>query len=250
MFPQLLAHPLELVSTTKLVPLGTQIYTGMDQARKGYRMCSFPASTAFTAGLLLTAAAAPAGSTGLALDTSNTTTQLSAGSTQVIVTNGSTSVTADQFVDGMLEVLGTNGLGQAYRIAGNSAAGNAGLITVLLQEPLRNLVALANGTNTVNLRQSSFRQATTSTAAGYIVGATIMPIASNTSVQWGWVQFEGAAFMNATSGTKGQPVSPDLTTNAGYVANQGSGASETVPQIGVFKESVASTLASVQLLIP
>lgn len=244
MFPQLIAQPLETLSTTQLLPLGTTVF--LDQSRKGYRYVSFPASTATTAGILLTAAAAPANSTGLALPTTNTTAQLSAGSTQLLVTNGATAVTVDQFKDGTLEVLGTNGIGQSYRIAGNSAAANAGAITVRLVEPLRNTTALANGTNTVNLRVNVCSLPVAQTTAAAPVGVTIMPVASNTSVQYGWVQTSGDAYVNATSGTKGQNATQDIATNAGNVAN--SGASTTV-DIGVFKESAGSSLASVILSI-
>jgi hypothetical protein len=246
MFPQLISHPLELVSTTQLVALGTVVYTGQDQARKGYRMVSFPTSTATTSGILLTSAAAPANSTALALPTTNTTAQLSVGSTQLLVTNGVTAVTANQFQDGMLEVLGTNGTGQAYRIAGNSGAANGGAITVLLQEPLRNLVALANGTNTVNLRVNMSALPVAQTTQALPIGVTIMPIASNTLVQYGWVQTFGEAYVSATSATKGQPLSQDLAGTAGFFKNA---AAATDAPIAIAKESAVSNLASVQLLL-
>jgi len=246
----LTVHPLELVSTTQLVPLGSTFVAGSDQDRKKYRMVSLTASTAYTSGILLTAAAVPANSTALAIPTSNTTAQLSAGSRQLLVTNGATSVTADEFKDGQLEVLGTNGIGQTYRIAGNSSAGNAGAITVNLAEPLRNVTALANSTNTVNLRPSASALPIAQTTQALPVGVTTMPIASNAAVQYAWVQTQGEAYVNATSGTKGFPLVQDVATNAGNVANIGAGAAETVPAFGIFKESAASSLASVQLLIP
>jgi hypothetical protein len=238
------AYSNDLTKGGQLVALGTIIYNGQDQARKGYRYVAFPTSTAFTAGELLVAAAAPSNSTGLALPTANTTAMLSANSQMVFVTNGSTAVTADEFKDGTLEVLGTNGIGQAYRIRGNSVAAASAQITVYLGEPLRNTTALANTTNTVNLRYNLGYLPTASTTQGKVVGVTIMPVASQTYIQYGWVQIYGEAYVNATSGTKGFVASQDIATTAGNAANAGT---YTTEDIGVFKESAASSLASIQL---
>lgn len=246
MYPQLQAQPLETLSTTQLLPLGTVVYSGGDNGRKGYRYVEFGGTSTITAGKLLVAAAAPANSTGLALPSTNTTAQLSAGSKQIFVTNGATAVTANQFADGILEVLGTNGVGQSYRIAGNSAdsAGSAQL-EIDLVEPLRNTSALVAGTNTVNLRVSSSSLPTASTTQGFPVGVTIMPVANTSTVTYyGWVQCSGDGFVYATTATKGYAITQDVATNAGYVAND---AAYTTPSIGIAKESVASSLASVYL---
>jgi hypothetical protein len=249
MLPQLQAQDLGTIGTSQLAPLGTKIFLGADQARKGYVYASFPTSTATTAGKLLVSAAAPANSTGLALPTTNTTAMFSSGSTVLYVTNGATAVTLNQFQDGVLEVIGTNGTGQSYRIAGNTAdsAGSAQL-TISLAEPLRNTTALANGTNTVNLRVAPTSLPAASASAALPVGVTIMPIASNTtSVQYGWLQVFGDAYVSApNSGTKGQQAAQDLST-AGGVANN---AADTTAIVGIFKESAASSLASVFLNIP
>lgn len=246
MFPQLANAPLEQVTTDQRLPLGTLFVSGVDQSRKAYRYTSFPASTAVVSGKLLTAAAAPANSTGLAISTANTTAQLSAGSKQILITNGSTAVTQDQFADGTLELLGTNGIGQSYRIAGNTAASSGVDIVVNLVEPLRNTTALANGTNTANLRKSPWSLPVAQTTAALPAGVTIMPIASNAAVQYGWLQTGGPAYVAATSGTKGQNATQDIATTAGNFANSGAA---TTPDLGVFIESAGSSLASVQLSI-
>ena len=256
MFPQSIQQDLGVISVydannlTKggqLQALGTVFYN--DQSRKSYRYIRFPDSTALTAGELLVVAAAPANSTALALPTANTTAMLSAASEMLFVTNGATAVTQDEFKGGMLEVLGTNGIGQAYRIRGNTVAAGSAQITVYLEEPLRNTTALANGTNTVNLRYNMGYQPTASTTLGVPVGVTIMPVASNANAQYGWVQITGEAYCNATSGTLGYPVYQDVATTAGNVANAGSGNAETSNSFGIFKTSASSTLASVQLAI-
>lgn len=245
MFPQLKAQPIESLSTTQLVPLGEVVF--LDNGRLGYKYIKFGGTSAITAGKLLVAAAAPANSTGLALPTTNSTAQLSAGSTQLLVTNGATAVTQDQFAGGYLEVIGTNG-NSKYSIVGNTADSGTGTLTIQLGQPLRNTTALANGTNTVNLRASMANGPVASLTQAMPVGVTIMPVANSATVtNYGWVQVAGPAFIFATSGTKGFPATQDLAGTAGYVAVTGAGASETVPQIGIFQESAASSLASVFL---
>lgn len=246
MFPQLKAQPIESLSTAQLVPLGETVF--LDNGRLGYKYVKFGGTSAITAGKLLVAAAAPANSTGLALPTTNSTAQLSAGSTQLLVTNGATAVTQDQFAGGYIEIIGTNA-NSKYPIVGNTAdsVGNAAL-TIQLGQPLRNTTALANVTNTANLRASMANGPTASLTQAMPVGVTIMPVANSATVtNYGWVQVAGPAFVFATSGTKGYPATQDLAGTAGYVAVTGAGASETVPQIGIFQESVASSLASVFL---
>lgn len=245
MFPTI-AAALDQITTTQLASLGTTYVSGLDQARRTYRYVAFPASTATVSGVLLTAAAAPANSTALAISAANSATQLLAGSKSIIITNGTTTVTTNQFADGMLEVLGTNGIGQSYRITGNTSATSGLAITVSLSDPLRNVSTLVAGTNTVNLRVSPYSLPVAQTTQSLPVGVTIMPVVSNTAVQYGWVQTGGQVYVNATSGTKGFNATQDIATNAGNVANS---AASTTADVGTFIESASSSLASVYLSI-
>lgn len=244
MFPQAIEQGLESLSTIQLLSLGTVFYDPRVQGKKAYKYVLFGGTSAITAGKLLVAAAAPANSTGLALPTTNLTAQLSAGSRQLIVTNGATAVTQDQFKDGEIEILGTNA-NSKYTIAGNSADGvGAAALTINLVDPLRNTTALANGTNTVNLRQSLAYNPAASLTQAAPVGVTIMPVANTASVAYyGWVQIAGPAFVFATTATKGFPVVQDTSGTAGYIVNTAS----NLKSIGVAIESVASNLASVNL---
>jgi hypothetical protein len=244
MFPQLTEQDIYALSTIQLQPLGTIFYLPTVQGKKGFKYVKFGGTSAITAGKLLVAAAAPANSTGLALPTTNSTLQLSGGSRQILVTNGGTAVTQDQFAGGQIEFLGTN-LSGPCAIAGNTAdSTGTGTITVQLLEPLTNTTAMANGTNTVNLRQSSAYLPVASTTQSLPVGVTIMPVANSSTVTYfGWVQTSGPAFVFATSATKGYPVVQDTSGTAGYIANTGS----NLPQIGIAKESAASSMASVDL---
>ncbi|MGH7240054.1 MAG: hypothetical protein ACREHG_08315 [Candidatus Saccharimonadales bacterium] len=247
MFPQLTEQDVYNLSTTQLQQLGQVFYVPGLNGLKGYRYIQFGGTSAISAGKLLVAAAAPSNSTGLALPTTNTSVNLSSGSRQVLVTNGSTTVAANQFAGGQLEVLGANGYSN-YTIAGNSAdsVGNAQL-TVQLAEALRNTSALVAGTNTVNLRQSPSYNPAASTTQALPVGVTIMPVANSSTVTYfGFVQISGPGFVYATTATKGYTVVQDTAGTAGYVANN---AADTTPQIGIAMESAASSLAPVFLQI-
>jgi hypothetical protein len=242
MFPQLKQQAINALSAVQLVPLGTVVYT--DNGRRGYRYVQFGGSATINPGLLLVAPAAPSNSTGLVLPALNTTAQLSLGSKLLNVTNGATAVTANQFADGQLEVLGANGI-EVYSIVGNTAdSAGAANIMIELGEGLRNTTALVAGTNTVNLRQSSSLLVVASTTQSLPVGVTIMPVPNVAGLQnYGWVQIAGPAFLQATTATKGYPVVQDTSGTAGYIANTGS----NLPQIGIARESAASSLASVFL---
>lgn len=244
MFPTAIQQGIETLSTVQLQALGTVFYDPRVQGKKGYKYVEFGGTSAITAGKLLVAAAAPSNSTALALPTTNTTAQFSSGSRTLLVTNGGTAVTLNQFQDGELEILGTNA-NSKYMIAGNSAdSTGTGTITVTLVEPLRNTTVLANGTNTVNLRESPGYLPVASLTQAAPVGVTIMPVANSATVTYfGWVQIAGPAFVFATSATKGFPVIQDTSGTAGYIANT----SANIKSIGYAIESAASSLASIFL---
>jgi hypothetical protein len=242
---------LNTVTTTQLDSLGACGVTG-DGRR--FRYTKFGGTSAVTSGKLLVAKALETNSTGLAVpaagSSGQTTANLSSGSLQLVVTNGATAVTSDEFAEGYLEILGTNGI-KNYKIRGNTAdSSGSAAITVYLSEPLTNTSALANGTNTVNLTRNPYDSPTASLTQGLPVGWTVVGFTNSSTVtNYGWVLTRGLVFCAATSGTKGYPVTQDLSGTAGYVAVTGSGAAETVPTIGVFKESAASSTAPVWALL-
>lgn len=240
------------VGTTQLETLGAE---GFDADSKRYRYALIGGTSTYNAGLLLVAAAKTANSTGLAITAVGTGGQTAAnlnalvngGSGYLVVTNGSTSVTANQFLDGYLEVNWSGGPFK-IRINGNTAAGNAGYITLSLAETLRNTAALVPGTDTVNITASVYAAPTTSTTQAAPVGVTVTQIVNTASVSnYAWLQVAGPAFVNATSATKGQAITQDIATNAGYVATD---AANTTAVIGWAKETAASSLAPVELNLP
>jgi hypothetical protein len=248
----------QLTSTdvATLTTSATEEYGALGSTPDGrtFRYVKFGGTSTINSGLLLVAVAAPANSTGLAIPAAGTsgqtTANLSLGSTQIVVTNGATAVTQDEFAQGYLEVIGTNSV-NSYQIRGNTAdsVGNA-TITVYLTDALRNTTALANGTNTVNLRKSVWDSPAATTTLSLPVGVTVQPVPNTSTVtNFGWVQTGGISFASASnSGTKGQPAVQDLST-AGNLANTGAGAAESSPQVGIFKESAGSSTASVWLQI-
>lgn len=247
MFPQITEQNLYSLSTVQLHPLGTKFPA--DNGRKVYKYVAFGGTSTIGAGLLLVAPAAPANSTGLALDPSNLASNLVVNSNarQVAVTNGTTAVTANQFADGTIEFVGTNG-NFSRRVSGNSAAGNGGVITVTLAEPLGNTAgALVVGTNTVNLRQNPAYQAVPSLTQAEAVGVTIQSVPQSASASYyGWVQCAGDAVVFATSATKGDALSQDTAGTAGYVIND---AGATSQALGSAQEAAVSNLATVNLNI-
>lgn len=243
MFPTLTQQDVYKLSTSPLHALGTIFYLPGVNSKKAFRYVAFGGTGTINAGLLLVAPAAPTNSTNLALPATNSAANLSAGSRQLIVTNGTTAVAMNQFADGQLEVLGTNG-GQAVTIAGNSAAASGGAITLTLVEPLTNSTALVAGSNTVNLRQSSSYAVLPSLTQAEPIGVTVMPVPNTASVtNYGFVQIAGPALVAATSATKGYPVVQDTSGTAGYLANTGA----NLLAVGVAHESLANGYASVNL---
>jgi len=237
------------LTTSQLDELGS---VGQTSDGRYYRYVKFGGTSTINPGLLLVAAALPANSTALAITAAGTGGQVAAnlvaGSYSFVVTNGGTAVTQDEFAEGFVEVIGTSTV-QTYQIRGNTkAAATTGFITLYLTEPLRTTVVTV--TNTVNLTKSIFDSPAASLTQAMPVGVTSVAVPNTATVtNYGWVQTRGHAFLSATSGTKGFPVTQDLAGTAGFVAVTGAGAAETVPQIGIFKESAASSTAPVELML-
>lgn len=235
---------LNTITTTKQTQLGA---VGQTADGRVFRYVTFGGTATINAGLLLVAPAAPANSTALvipALSAQPNANALSAGSLQFVVTNGSTSVTQDQFQ--FVEVINTAGTFQ-YKLRGNTAAGNAGAITLSLAEPLVNPAALVPGTDTVNLVLSPYNGPAPSLTQRTPVGFTILQVPNTSTVtNYGWVQTQGKAFVNATSATIGQAIKQDTSGTAGFIAAT---AASTDYEIGVARASATSSTASVHLSI-
>lgn len=113
-----------------------------------------------------------------------------AGSRQVTITNGTTSVTANQYDGGSLLVSVTPGLGEEYTIISHGLATSGTAWVLTLDRPLR--TAWTTSTK-VTVRRSPYSgviQFPATTQTGIAVGVAVYPIAAG---EYGWVQTHGMA---------------------------------------------------------
>lgn len=237
------------LSTTKQAELGSP---GIDGKGGFYRYVKFGGTSTVNPGLVLQGPAAPSNSTGLAITAVGTggqvTANLQGGSRQIVVTNGTTSVTTDQFAGGLLAINTSTDSGfMVCNIDGNTSAGSGGYITVTLKDPIpKGATQLVPGTDTVDLLYSKFNGPTASTTGNAPVGVTIQTVPNTSSVtNYGWVKSGGIAKVNATTATIGLGVACDLAGTAGYVIISAA----TTGNIGWAKTSAASSAAVIDLNI-
>lgn len=149
------------------------------------------------------------------------------GLTTVTITNGTTAVTAGQYVDGTLGVSVTPGLGEEYTIIGHGTAISGAALTLNLDRPLR--TAWTTSTK-VTLRRSPWSGVIKcpTTLTGTVVGVAIYPVASG---EYGWVQTKGVASVlsDNSSGAVGSDVGvPGASAGSVGVNVAGTGKSNTV----------------------
>lgn len=245
---QLTSTDLDTYTTAAQDQLGA---VGMTEDGRIFRYVKFGGTSTINPGLLLVGPAAPTNSTGLVITAAGTggqvTANLQAGSQTLVLTNGATAVTADQFQT--VEIL-TNGTLPLYslRLAGNTAAAaTTGYITLRLKDRLpQNITQLVPGTDTANLTLSRFNGPTASTTGNAPVGVTRNVIPNTASVtNYGWVQSGGQCFVKATTATIGLGIAQDQAGTAGYVIISAA----TTGNIGWAKASASSGNASVVLNI-
>lgn len=209
---------LSVLTTTKQTQLGA---VGVTEDGRQFRYVSIGGTTTVAAGALLQAAVATTNSQGLVITATGTGGQiagnLAAGSTQLVVTNGGTSFTQDQFAEGFLEVLWSGGP-ISYRVRGNTASTTTnGFTTIFLvsSEPLRNTAALVPGTDTVNLQASPYSLPIVTTTVNVPIGVTVNSVVNSSTVtNYGWVQTHGEV-MGTGDGSSiviGNTVGPSTTT--------------------------------------
>lgn len=219
---------LNTLSTTKTEQFGA---LGSTADGRTFRYVSFGGTSTIAPGLLCVAAAVTAGYQSLAVTAvgtgGQTAANLLANSTQLVVTNGATVVTQDQFAEGTLEVKQTSGTNNGpivYKVRGNTAAAASGTFTVFLdtKEPLRNASTLVAGTDTVNLNPSLYAGVGPSTTLNVAAGLTVVQIPNTASVSYyGWVQIGGPALItNDAGGTLavGTAFAQSATTAGTFVA--------------------------------
>ena len=145
----------------------------------------------------------------------------------VTLTNGTTAVTANQFVGGTATISVTPGLGEEYTILGHSTATNGSALTLYLDRPLR--TAWTTSTK-VTLRRSPWSGIVKcpTSLTGVVVGVGVYAVASG---EYGWVQTKGVAAVlsDNSTGAVGSDVGvPGATAGSVGVNVAGTGKSNTV----------------------
>lgn len=243
---QLVSADLNTYATTQMEDYGT---LGQTKDGRYFRYVAFGGTATIKPGMLCVGPAAPANSTGLVITASGTGGQVAAnlvaGSRTLVVTNGATTVTANQFQ--YLEIVSSADQTYSLRIAGHTSAGNAGYVIITLADPLpQNITTLIPGTDTANLVLSQYNGVAPSLTGNAPVGVTTNVIPNTASVtNYGWVQSGGKAMVKATTATIGLGIAQDQAGTAGYVII----AAATTGNIGWAKASATGSAASVVLNI-
>lgn len=246
---------LNALTTTKMTQFGA---VGMTEDGRRFRYVGFGGTSTIAPGLLLQAPALTANYQALAITATNvtaagqTTANLAGGQSsfgQIVLTNGSTAITQDQFAEGYLDIIvGGNAADTGhytYRIRGNTAAAaTTGYVTVYLAEAFRHTTALVAGTDTANLRISDYSGVVGSTTAALTMGLTILPVPNSSTVtNYGWVQNYGdCVVLNDAGGTitVGGAFGQSTTTAGNIKAATAS----TVPILGITKIAISASTSA------
>ena len=176
-----------------------------------------------------------------------------AGTFQILVTNGSTVLKVNQFQQGYAIVSSGTGIGQTFKIASHAPAANAATFVVNLEDPIQTTL---DATSKISLLYNPYIGiiiTPITTATGGPAGVTIAPIAASTAATYDGTS--GALTANGTAqygliATKG-PVScliDNTVTNVGYPLGVGKTTAgtlgvatlTTVPQIAVSMQTLTS----------
>lgn len=215
-------------------------------------------ATAITQGVLVQAPAELTAFEKLAM-TVPTATPATAGTFQILVTNGGTVLKQNLFAGGLLVVASGTGIGQTLKINNHQQAATSATFLVTLEDPIQ---VTLDATSTVSLVApqygSSYQGVIIAPASetGIPVGATLYALAASTAPTW-----------NGTSGALVTPGTPNYglvvakgvtgvlvdatVTNVGYSVGRsatvaGAVGVETLTTVG-FVGTAAQTLTSAQV---
>lgn len=138
------------------------------------------------------------------------------GDMSLTITNGTTTVSANQFDGGSISVYtaGTVAIGEEYTIVGHTTGTSGATLTIYLDRPLRTAYTTSAKVNMRRSPWSGVIQAPATTLTGTIAG--IAPFAL-TAAQYGWLQTKGvtAALSDGSSILVGSAIaSPSGTAGA------------------------------------
>jgi hypothetical protein len=170
---------------------------------------------------------------------------VAAGSRTVTITNGATTIAANDFAEGYLNVEDDAGEGFLYKIASHTveAAGSAA-VTVTLEAPNGIQTALSTA-STVGLAPSLYRNIVIhpSPNVSALVGVSTAP--SFTTTRWGWFQTRGVSsvLIDGTVGI-GKTVMPSDATDGAveaWILTEAAPPTEITPMVGTVIEVAATT---------
>lgn len=250
---QLTSTDLNQITTSKTEALGT---IGQTADSRFFRYVGFGGTSTIAPGALCVSAALTAGYQSLAITAVGTGGQVAAnllaGSTQIVLTNGATAITQDQFAEGYLEVKQTSGSNNGpilYKIRGNTAAAGSATFTVFLdpKEPLRNASTLVAGTDTCNVNPHPYAAVAPSTTLNTAAGFTPIQVPNTSSVSYfGWVQCTGTALV--TNDAAGTLAVGTAFAQSGTVAGAVVAAGATSADLGQTRIAIsASTVAEAKI---
>lgn len=152
------------------------------------------AATAIVGGVLVQSPAIVAGHQTLAM-TVPTATPATAGTFQILVTNGATVVNQNYYAGGYVIIKDGTGAGQTLRIASNAAAAASATFLVTLEDAI---VTTLDATSIVNLIANPYMAViiAPTTATGNAIGVTLYPLSAAVAPTW-----NGTSGVSATAGT-------------------------------------------------
>lgn len=181
-----------------------------------------------------------------------TATPATAGTNQILVTNGATVLNANQFGQGYLVTASGTGLGQTFKIASHAAAAANATFLVTLEDAI---ITTLDATTKVSLVANPYIGIIVkpTSATGVPVGVSIYPIAASTAATYnattGLLTANGVAQYGLIQ-SKG-PVGAliDTTTNVGYPLGASASVAgaltvatlTTVPQIAISMQTQTDT---------
>ena len=237
---------IDLYASSTLVPSGLAIgQLQFGPNGKAFRYVLTGAS-ALVAGNVIQSSAIDTQFTNMGVTPAITSTQVTAGVSSIVITNGTTTVAANQFDGGSMSVYtaGTVAIGDEYTIIAHTTGTSGQALTLTLD---RNIRYAFTTSAKVNMRRSPYSgviQAPATTLTGTIVGVAIyaLPLAT-----YGWIQSKGvtAALSDGTSIIVGSAIA-GISGTAGAVTLATAG----LAPVGYAMQAAASSHAiAVQLQI-
>lgn len=232
---------LDLYQTMTTIPSGLSVGTLIQGANgKAFRLALVGASN-LVMGNVLQSSAVDTQFTNMAVATAGVVNDLS-----LAITNGTTTVTANQFDGGSISVYtaGTVAIGEEYTIIGHTTGTSGQGLTIYLDRPLRTAYTTSAKVNMRRSPWSGVIQAPATTLTGSVAGVANF---AATAATYAWIQTHGvgACLSDGSSILVGSAVaSPSGTAGAVVLSAAG------LADVGTAMQAAASAHAiAVQLQI-